>query len=145
MEPDVTEEDEVDDGPSDPNPGDACHNLLKSIQTEPILMDDAHISSAPSEATDDLDPAFENMPDKDLLAETLQQPADELASAKTYLPSTLLEALLAKGCPWNALWRFIVRLRSAKGGCDLRWIPNPINARRSSSKLNWHQWLGFTS
>ena len=72
------------------------------------------------------------------LASKVSLPSEELS-----LPSTLKEAMDAGGCRFNALFRLSVKLRSSKGGCDVPWVPNARNARRSSKKLNWHQHLGM--
>ena len=57
------------------------------------------------------------------------------------LPATLLETMNANGSRWNAIFRFAVRLRSSRGGCDTQFLPNARHARRCSRKLNWHQYL----
>ena len=38
---------------------------------------------------------------------------------------------------------FVLRLRTARGGVDTKWLINARNARKSSKKLNWHQHLGL--
>ena len=61
-----------------------------------------------------------------------------------YLPWTLLDALLIPGENiMNKLWRFLVRLRASKGGCDRGFLKNPLSARRASKGLNWYQQLGL--
>ena len=67
-----------------------------------------------------------------------QQPKDP----GEFMPWTLKECLDLTGCPFNAIFRFCVRLRSSRGGIDTSWIPNARRVRRASSKLNWHQLLG---
>ena len=71
-------------------------------------------------------------------AADVNAPAEE-----RFLPASLQEVMRARGCRWNALFRFAVRLRSAKGGCDTQWIANARHARRASRNLNWYQCLGM--
>lgn len=58
-----------------------------------------------------------------------------------HLPKTLLEAMQLPGCTWNALFRLVLRLRSAKGGSDLQFLKNPRSCRKAAKGLNWHQLL----
>ena len=83
-----------------------------------------------------------------LLQVSQQSELEQMASAASSqgessldtLPSTLQEALLyGGGDMFNSLFRLCVRLRSDKGGCDTRWLPNARGARRTSKTLNWHQ------
>ena len=48
-----------------------------------------------------------------------------------------------KGCLFNALVRFAIRLRSAKGGSDTGFVSNARACRRTAKGLNWYQHLGF--
>lgn len=69
------------------------------------------------------------------------------ASVKINNPRTLRAALCFLGANaskdqiFDQLWRLCMSLRYWRGGADRHWIRNPRNARRSSSSLNWHQYL----
>lgn len=82
---------------------------------------------------------------EEILRDDVSADADVPLTPKL-LPLTLLEAMkdgtsYGRDCQWNALFRFVVRLRSAKGGCDTQWVTNALHARRCSRALNWHQYL----
>ena len=116
------------------DPSDQVLPALTQLQAETIFVD--------PEGSDGENPIFSDQPgqaDEDLeklLQVEVEQPEPE------FLPGTLQDALATRGCTWNALFRFVVRLRHGPGGCDLPWVPNARGTRRVSSKLNWHQHLG---
>ena len=63
-----------------------------------------------------------------------------------YMPKTLSETLVLAGESgnwWNSLFRFSVQLRCMPGGADTAFLRNPMQARRLSKTLNWHQSHGF--
>ena len=71
-----------------------------------------------------------------------RQSPNRKKSGEDQIPTTLREALRMDGCMFNALFRLALKLRSLKGGMDSGFLPNPKNARRASSGLNWYQQLG---
>ena len=95
------------------------------------------------------------VPDKDDLQNLFQatlaaddHPADqEQPGEATTSPQNLHHALWCLGPEateiqvFDSLWRLLMYLRYWKGGADLQWISNPRQCRRSSSKLNWYQFL----
>lgn len=121
-----------------------CLELLNGLQREtPFLDPQGGNEPMPSYADDDSD--LEKMACKEQLKDMLKPPEggnSATVEPSDKMPSTLLAAMTESGCRWNSLFRFIVRLRSAKGGCDTRWISHAKNVRRASVKLNWHQLLG---
>lgn len=121
------------------DPSEALHSLLSQIQTETAMLDPELGDSAdPANTGDEHE---EEDPDMKELVKASKQDT-EVEKISEYLPATLAEALGLNGCRWNALFRFVVRLRCAPGGSDLRWVPNGRRSRRSAAKLNWHQHLG---
>ena len=121
-------------------PKDPAVELLAGIQSETTFVDPELQQPATNpEDTSDLD----KMPDGDNIKQMLAQQEegndDNDLDGQVFLPSTLLEAMKASGDRWNALWRFVLKLRSSPGGCDVRWVPNPRGMRRTSAGLNWHQ------
>lgn len=122
---------------------DPVFNLVSTIQRETIFNDPEEEFGEPENRSGIDDPEIDRMADKEEFKELLKEPeVDKDDSTEEELPSTLLEALQSRGCTWNALFRFIVRLRSAPGGCDTRWVPHARQVRRTSLTLNWHQFLG---
>ena len=70
----------------------------------------------------------------------MRSPNTKNPSDADVLPSTLSEALsLTTGDLWNHLLRLAIRLRSAKGGMDIPFLPNPKSCRKASLGLNWQQ------
>ena len=63
----------------------------------------------------------------------------ESVGAADHFPSCFVEALDDSGDEWNSLFRLLVKMRSAPGGVDTRFIANARHMRRSSGNLNWHQ------
>ena len=122
---------------------DPALDLLDNIQAETVFLDPENADLYPVERND-MDPELERCADKDLMNEILAEPEESTpAAAELPMPTSLSIALMQPGCPWNALFRFVVQLRSVSGGCDQRWIPNAMNVRRKSTdqNLNWHQFL----
>ena len=122
-----------------------CEKLLTTLQTETVFVDPdlnpTDTSSVPGKSDD---PAFMKVTDPEIWKTLLQDvPGDGAHDADhtDRLPRTLLEAMSGTACRWNSMFRLAVRLRSAKGGIDTRWIPNARNVRRTSTKLNWYQCL----
>ena len=110
----------------------------------------------PSEA-DDLEQELTKMPElRALFADNPEEPfnTDSVSQGPAnspsrvqrgtdYLPESLYDALFSlKGCLWNRLFRFAVKLRNDHGGCDVAFLKNARNARMASRTLNWHQWPG---
>lgn len=156
---DVDSDEEVPPAPApaDTNP---CFDLLQQIRQDTSAID---LSAEPDTEHPQVDPAqvqedaeMKGMPDRELLEKVLNannpsepfntdgpKPTDHKDDPE-YLPSTLHEALGLKGTDFmNKCFRFLVRLRASKGGCDRGFLPNPRSARRASKALNWHQQLDF--
>ena len=138
------EEDEIDDYAEFDlkNQGghDVAHEVLQQVQHETVFVDPdieqkENLIGPPEYEDADLHEVLKSAPDEDPEKNAVSQ-------AGEIMPTTLQEAMNSRGCTWNALFRFVVRLRSAKGGSDSRWIKNPRRSRRSSATLNWHQCLG---
>lgn len=115
-----------------------CHQLLTTLQNEQAL----HDPEAPIEA-DEKELGFEKVPDHEELEQVLQPEASQHSDTTEYLPATLLDALEASGCKFNALLRLTMRLRSERGGVDKKWLTNHRKARQTSRTLNWHQPSGI--
>eukprot|EP00438_Fugacium_kawagutii_P008763 Skav206806 [mRNA] locus=scaffold1990:253368:261683:- [translate_table: standard] len=137
----------------------ACHELLSQIQAESSMVDpEIELDAVDIPENDHVETAFDKLTDKEDLSTVLEgshgasaddgahpEPApagDSTTRSPNYLPKTLLEAMTMQGDTFNALWRFTLRMRSAEGGVDRRWVANPQKARRASRDLNWHQPLG---
>lgn len=121
---------------------DPVFNLVTAIQRETVFNDPEEGCEEPANRSGMEDPDIDSMADKVEIKELLKEPGVEDHNNIQEMPSTLLEAMQSRGCTWNALFRLIVRLRSAPGGCDTRWVPHARHVRRTSLKLNWHQCLG---
>lgn len=126
----------------DDNQEDPAFKLLGSLQRESVLVDPEEDASVVDRSACD-DPEIDQMADADEMKELLREPEEEDETDKKteFMPGNLLEAMTSGGCKWNSLFRYAVKLRSAPGGCDCRWISNARHVRRASSKLNWHQYL----
>lgn len=134
----------------------SCQEFLKAMATH---NDAAMIfgSEAEEGKTDDVsinaDADLDGVPDRKLLEDLLKEKnaaepfgeesaaVPEMRAQGDDLPNSLLEAMNLRGCMFNALFRLAVRLRSARGGCDLGFAPNPRNCRRAAKNLNWLQHL----
>lgn len=125
---------------------DAAVKLFGAVQSEQVFVDPEEGSEVISRSAGD-DADIAELPDRDDLKGLCEEPEDGTDGAeqepveKEHMPEKLLEAMTAPGCTWNALFRYIVKLRSAPGGSDSRWIKNARGARRRSRALNWHQHL----
>ena len=145
---DTVAEDEIlwQDGPQQPVHGNECSKVLEQVQFESSLVDPEAPEAVPH---DKEELAFNQVSDQmklnKLLAkdDDVEEKAEKNVEPKGHLPLSLLEAMQEKGDRFNALWRFVLRLRSGRGGVDLQWLPNPRKARRTSRTLNWHQHLVF--
>ncbi len=82
---------------------------------------------------------IEQLPDREEVQKLLDPDASSQTMDAGGLPSTLIDALKRPGDRFNAFFRLLVKLRSIPGGQDHGWLPNAINARRASKKLNWFQ------
>ena len=128
--------------------GNDCMKLISCIQRETLFVDqnfedDMELGQGTGNQPEDIAGGEELK----ALLEKLQPDMEPDTKSKgatsgERMPSTLLEAVQDTGDRFNALFRLAVRLRSAIGGADTQWISNARNARRTSSKLNWHQHLG---
>ena len=127
---------DLDEGSNDP-----AFDIIETVQRETIFVDPEEDDSVLDRAGV-VDPELERMADKEDMMHLLAGEGEEADEGKEDMPSTLLGAMSSKGDVWNSLFRFVVRLRSSSGGCDVRWVPNARHVRRASSKLNWHQCLG---
>lgn len=144
------DEDELSDltaGNLSQGPADPAFDLLGALQRETVFVDpeedDAEEPSVENRSgveDPDLD-QFADREDMKILLEDVGEDSSKPPVSKDPLPSTLLGAMKETGCTWNALWRLVVKLRSAAGGSDLRWVPNAKNVRRCSPNLNWRQRL----
>lgn len=134
-------EDEVPDMEWDDDKDvDPALDLLEGLQRETVFVDpDEEDDVVERSQVDD----WGDMPDKDQLDKLLNEEDDQQPQeqASERMPGSLLEAMQCKGCVWNALFRYVVRLRSSPGGCDVRWVPRAREVRRRSPTLNWHQYL----
>ena len=130
-----TEEDLLEDGNADNLEKEtSCIDVLQTIKDESDMLQDG------AKTVEDPAP-FAGVPDEPELQKTVAVPASEGDRDDGSLPATLQEALMIGGGDlFNALWRLCVRLRSDKGGSDCRFLPNARGARRTSKRLNWHQW-----
>ena len=137
------EEDEIDDYADfdlkNQSGHDVAHEVLQQVQHETVFVDpdiedkENLIGRAETE-----DPDLHEI----LKKSDTESEKSAVCPAGEVMPATLQEAMNSRGCTWNALFRLLVRLRSAKGGSDSRWISNPRRSRRASTTLNWHQCLG---
>ena len=138
--------------PAEPAEGEEdneCQKILEQTLTETPFVDPDE-DGEPKVPHEDIELAFEKVTDKEDLEKLFHASQDDphvsgsnKADLREKLPGTLLEAMTAPGDRFNALWRFVLRLRTARGGVDTKWLINARNARKSSKKLNWHQHLGL--
>ena len=138
---------EAPEAEGDENQGNECQKILEQTLTETPFVDPEE-GEEPKVPDEDIELAFEKVTDKADLEKLLHASADDKdlgaenkASLREKLPGTLMEAMIAPGDRFNALWRFSLRLRTARGGVDTKWLSNARNARKASKKLNWHQHL----
>ena len=136
-------------------------DFLRQVQTETALLKDCLDNGIEPKDTEkgpsgeDLDVgglpdekelrrllSVEN-PSEAFRTETAKSPRGSPPHSNDHLPVTLREALEMRGDMFNALFRLLVRLRSAKGGCDTLWLKNARSSRKSSRNLNWYQSLGL--
>lgn len=138
-----------EDGKDDPN---EAHALLAQMQTETPFVDPDGEADLPEVPAASRDMAFEKVSDKEVLEGLFASPdaaecegpgEPNQQEPPGFLPKTLLHAMGASGDRFNALFRLCIRLRSAPGGIDTRWIPNALKARKTTKKLNWFQCLGI--
>ena len=160
--PEEMEEDELQAREEQEAEGSDCMKLLSCLQRETVFVDpDLEISTKDMEARD---LEMENVVEGQQLKALVEKPEvlepeqpEKTCSPKGHesherMPTTVKEALAAKGDTFNALFRLAVRLRCAKGGVDTMFVKNARGCRRSSHKLNWHhhlghyhQWIAYTS
>lgn len=139
-------EDEAEELSVPQDGGNECMNLLSTLKSEAAMSKEAdETKEAPPSDAGIEEPQFNNFPDltemKELFATDQDSAAAETRKADGSLPVTLSDALALPGDLFNNLFRLCVRLRTAPGGCDTRFLPNALNARRASPKMNWHQRL----
>ena len=129
--------------------------VLECLQSETVFVD----PEMPEEldASNVPDPDWNDVSDQAQFQTLLEQPevmlpdsVDKALSPQGHetgerMPWTLREALSMNGCPFNALFRLTVRIRSSRGGIDCSWVRNARHVRRASQNLNWHQLLGMQS
>lgn len=138
-------EDEVEDDEDIDKEADGsneCERLLASLQSEAQILNEMQMGAEPADVSEDAD--LDKMPDLQRAFAPPEASQNDAASGiqdSGKLPATLSDALSRPGDFFNALWRLVVKLRSAPGGCDCHWLPNAENVRRASRKLNWHQCL----
>ena len=136
----------------------ACEEFLSQMLDPAERIEEPEESGETLPSPSDSAHDFEGLPDADILRNLLEEkiaaepfgceaksPDSVKQGKRDYLPSSLLEAMQMRGCSWNAIFRLIVRLRSAAGGSDLMWLKNPRNCRKASKGLNWFQRLSFDS
>lgn len=134
-------------GPSANNEeqGGNCEDFLKAMaghnDATLVFNDNAPV---PQEPVSDL----QDLPDQEEL-ENLLRGGDGAETEEPIppahlrqLPRNLREAMDLPGCMFNALMRLSIYLRCAPGGCDLQFVPNPLNCRKAGRKLSWYQRLG---
>lgn len=151
-EKDIDENDTRNDNPDGEM---SCADVIAHIQQEAKFMADLDADDAipPSDEPLEMEcslPDWENLSavlSADKLEESDKKGESAGSTSNTghvggnYLPSTLREALLLPGNFFNSLFRLIIKLRSAPGGCCTSFIPNARSSRRASGGLNWHQFL----
>lgn len=122
-----------------PEGANECLEILEALQRESVWVNPE--GEDPELPEGDVELAFQKLPDKEVLEGMMDGTVDhdERALQAEYLPGTLLETMESLGCTWNALFRLAVRLRTAKGGVDCRWVPQARRCRRGARQLNWHQ------
>ena len=152
---DELEEDEIlpQDVPEENGQDDnEAEKFLGCLAQERSFLDPEVDSALPPEA-EALEAEWADISNSDQFKTLLQDPESLLECPKPVkdkevqsgesMPWNLMDALRCKGCPFNALFRLAVRLRSHRGGCDTPWVPKARNVRRASKNLNWHQLLGL--
>lgn len=155
----VPEEEDVDaDAPPDLKEDDnECWKVVSALQRETVFVD-PDVGEHPDVPDQPVEVEFRKVPDQPQMDKLFQAGAvpsvelDKACSPKggvergDELPSTLQEAMSMKSHdPFNPLFRLCVRLRAGRGGVDTQWIRNHRSVRRTSSGLNWHQYLGTIS
>ena len=129
-----------------------AEQFLQQLQTETVFNDPNVETEVPDEEKI-VDMELAKVPDQQQMRRLLEKPealvSHEEASAPPqqstgsgeFMPWSLGDALDLQGDTFNGLFRFAVRLRSARGGCDTNWVRHGRNLRRASTSLNWHQFL----
>ena len=147
------EQDPGKDQQEPPPPQQACEKFLLDFagHNDATLVFNQNLEEPQPQPESELD----GLPDQETLERLMEEKNPEeqfghecarspkLSKKGNALPSSLREAMAMPGCMFNSLMRLSVRLRSAKGGCDVQFLPNAKNCRRASQKLNWFQCLGW--
>ena len=146
------EDDEFSDSENAPDIENEAEQFLQQLQTETVFNDPNVETEVPDEEKI-VDMELAKVPDQQQMRRLLEKPealvSHEEASAPPqqstgsgeFMPWSLGDALDLQGDTFNGLFRFAVRLRSARGGCDTNWVRHGRNLRRASTSLNWHQFL----
>lgn len=148
------QDDELSDSEQVPEVTNEAETFVKQLQTETVFTDPNMQPEVPDEEKI-IAMELDKIPDQDQMRSLLEKPevlvcdeeASELAPnaapSGEFMPWSLGDALDLQGDTFNGLFRFAVRLRSARGGCDTNWVRHGRTLRRASTTLNWHQFLEF--